>query len=319
MAPMRSTAVVKPIVFGSIAFFLGKKAINDENTHKWSIYVRGLEDEDLSYYVKRVVFTLHPSCQIPVVTCDEPPYVVTQLGWGEFDVKITIIFRDAQETSVDIIHFLRLYPPGSSAANTSSLVKKPVVNEHYEEVVFHEPSEAFYKVLTSAPRVVQPLASAEVDPDAPPGASDAAADGAGASGGEESGVATSLQDTATPPAGEVGAGSGTAGAEWTRVGVSPAELAPHFTKISEVDSMKKLLAAQAFVSREIEKACQELVTVQDSIAAIKSVKQEAVAADTASGINPAGTAADGAAGGGAAAALGSAAAAAAPASSGARS
>uniref|UniRef100_A0A7S2WDW5 YEATS domain-containing protein n=1 Tax=Mucochytrium quahogii TaxID=96639 RepID=A0A7S2WDW5_9STRA len=137
--------ICRPIAFGSIAFYLGKQA-TEGNSHKWSIYVRGLEDEDLSYFVQKVVFTLHPSCQIPVVVCDHPPYVVTQTGWGEFDCKISIFFRDTAESSVDIIHSLKLYPAGGSA-NNLSLLKKPVVNESYEEILFVDPEESFKKGL----------------------------------------------------------------------------------------------------------------------------------------------------------------------------
>lgn len=210
---MTGKTVVRPIVYGSIAFFLGKKSTED-STHDWSIYVRGLEDEDLSYMIRRVVFTLHPSCQVPVVTCEKPPYVVTQSGWGEFDAKITIVLNDEEETSIDMIHFLRLYPVGSSAANVATLKKKPVVEERYEELIFYEPSESLYKTLTS-------------------------------------------HDVSTAPK-----------------NVSPEQLRACFTTISEVECMKTLVAAQKFVSQEIDRTCQELSEATALVDQLKSIKNE---------------------------------------------
>ena len=44
------TAVSVPIVYGSCAFFLGKKA-HETATHKWTLFVRGPNDEDLSVFI----------------------------------------------------------------------------------------------------------------------------------------------------------------------------------------------------------------------------------------------------------------------------
>lgn len=73
----------------------------------------------------------------------EPPYEVTEFGWGEFETRIQIHFHDAHEKPVDIIHMLVLYPPGNQPAST----KKPVISEFYDELVFNEPTEFFYKKL----------------------------------------------------------------------------------------------------------------------------------------------------------------------------
>eukprot|EP01040_Poterioochromonas_malhamensis_P010725 gene10725-11685_t len=54
---MDSITVACPIVYGSIAFYLGKKA-EEFNTHRWSLYVRG---PHLSIFIEKVAFTLHPS------------------------------------------------------------------------------------------------------------------------------------------------------------------------------------------------------------------------------------------------------------------
>lgn len=38
-----------------------------------------------------------------------PPFEVTEMGWGEFEAKMTMHFKDPQEKPVDILHQLRLY------------------------------------------------------------------------------------------------------------------------------------------------------------------------------------------------------------------
>jgi hypothetical protein len=57
--------VACPIVFGSIAFWMGKKAA-EHATHRWSLFVRGPNDEDLSSFVSKVIFSLHPSFAVPL-------------------------------------------------------------------------------------------------------------------------------------------------------------------------------------------------------------------------------------------------------------
>uniref|UniRef100_K3X910 YEATS domain-containing protein n=1 Tax=Globisporangium ultimum (strain ATCC 200006 / CBS 805.95 / DAOM BR144) TaxID=431595 RepID=K3X910_GLOUD len=161
MADVRQKNVVvcKPIVYGSVATYLGRKA-EETKTHRWSIYVRGVDNEDLSYMVSKVVITLHMSFANPVrdiladdtacyvcTVLTEPPYEVTEFGWGEFETRIQIHFHDANERPVDIIHMLALYPPGNQPAST----KKPVISEFYDELVFNEPTEFFYKKLMAGP------------------------------------------------------------------------------------------------------------------------------------------------------------------------
>ena len=57
--------VVFPYIYGSMAFSLGKKS-ETHQTHKWICYVRGVNNEDLSYLIERVEFVLHSSFEKPV-------------------------------------------------------------------------------------------------------------------------------------------------------------------------------------------------------------------------------------------------------------
>jgi len=78
---------------------------------RWSCYVRGLNnDEDISYYIKKVEFTLHPSFAEPIKTVEKFPFEIHQTGWGEFDIGVKIIFIDPAEKPVEMTHYLKLHP-----------------------------------------------------------------------------------------------------------------------------------------------------------------------------------------------------------------
>jgi transcription initiation factor IIF auxiliary subunit len=69
-----------------------------QHSHRWSIYVRGLENEDLSYYIKSVTFHLHASFNDPVRCIEQAPFEIHETGWGEFTVQIVIEFQpDVEE------------------------------------------------------------------------------------------------------------------------------------------------------------------------------------------------------------------------------
>lgn len=51
------------IVYGSVATPI--KRPDSDHTHKWTVYVRGFHNEDLSTYIKKVIFRLHESFPIP--------------------------------------------------------------------------------------------------------------------------------------------------------------------------------------------------------------------------------------------------------------
>jgi YEATS domain-containing protein 4 len=93
---LQNTTICLPLVYGSIAFFLGKKA-DEYHTHKWCLYLRGPNDEDLSLCIQKVVFQLHPSFAQPVRELTEPPFEVTERGWGEFEAQIRIVWKDPAE------------------------------------------------------------------------------------------------------------------------------------------------------------------------------------------------------------------------------
>eukprot|EP00322_Chrysochromulina_rotalis_P015990 CAMPEP_0115850970 /NCGR_PEP_ID=MMETSP0287-20121206/12238_1 /TAXON_ID=412157 /ORGANISM="Chrysochromulina rotalis, Strain UIO044" /LENGTH=208 /DNA_ID=CAMNT_0003304983 /DNA_START=3 /DNA_END=629 /DNA_ORIENTATION=+ len=142
---MADNAPSKAFVIGSIAHWLGKKA-EESRSHEWTIYLRAANpEEDLSVYIKKVVFILHPTLQPPTRTLETGPFEVTDQGWGEFEVTLQVFFHDSREKPVELQHMLKLYPEGDS----QQLVAKPVVAERYDEFVFNSPSEGLRQRLTA--------------------------------------------------------------------------------------------------------------------------------------------------------------------------
>jgi len=135
----------RSIVYGSLATPIKKP--DSDHTHKWTVYVRGFNGEDISYYVKRVSFKLHESFAQPIrsigslcifqgrahyVDLDQHPFEVNETGWGEFQIQIKIIFQDPSQRPLTINHHLRLYPPDDAGQLKTS---KPVLSEFYDEIV----------------------------------------------------------------------------------------------------------------------------------------------------------------------------------------
>ncbi|CAJ1942788.1 unnamed protein product [Cylindrotheca closterium] len=149
---LSKTTACLPIVHGSIAFYLGKKA-DEFQTHEWTLFVRGPHHEDLSPAIAKVVFQLHPSFAQPVRELTQPPFEVTERGWGEFEAQIRIVWTDPSEKATVINHALKLYPPGSPP---NVLPKDenapPVIAESYDEVVFTDPNENFFRQLLHIPK-----------------------------------------------------------------------------------------------------------------------------------------------------------------------
>lgn len=62
-------------------------------SHRWTVYVRGATNEDLGVVVKRAVFQLHSSFNNPTRVIDRPPFELSESGWGEFEIAITLHFH----------------------------------------------------------------------------------------------------------------------------------------------------------------------------------------------------------------------------------
>ncbi|KAL3276558.1 hypothetical protein HHI36_011932 [Cryptolaemus montrouzieri] len=97
------------IIVGNISKWM--PSYEDDNlTHKWMMYVRGPKDSpDVSHFIDKVVFFLHPSYKPhDVVEVCEPPFHLSRRGWGEFPIRVQIHFRCTLNKPVDIVHNLKL-------------------------------------------------------------------------------------------------------------------------------------------------------------------------------------------------------------------
>jgi YEATS domain-containing protein 4 len=89
----------------------------------------------------QVTFELHSSFENPLRDVTNPPYELTESGWGEFDIVIRLHFtEDAAEPPFELYHHLQL---GLDAQGNPQ--KKPHLYEIFEEIVMWEPTEAFYQ------------------------------------------------------------------------------------------------------------------------------------------------------------------------------
>ncbi|KAF9599600.1 hypothetical protein IFM89_001096 [Coptis chinensis] len=150
---MKDVEISVPIVYGTISFWLGKKA-SEYHSHKWTVYVRSATNEDLGVVIKRAVFQLHPSFNNPTRVVESPPFELSESGWGEFEIAISLFFHnDVCDKQLDLYHHLKLYPEEESGPQTT---KKPVVVESYDEIVFSEPSEGFFARVQNHPAVNVP-------------------------------------------------------------------------------------------------------------------------------------------------------------------
>ncbi|XP_059623517.1 transcription initiation factor TFIID subunit 14b-like isoform X2 [Cornus florida] len=157
---LKGVEISVPIVFGTISFWLGRKATQSQS-HKWTVYVRGATNEDLGVVVKRVVFQLHPSFHNPLRVVESPPFELSECGWGEFEIAISLFFHnDACDKKLDLYHHLKLYPEGGLGPQS---IKKPVVVESYDEIVFSDPSEGFLARVRNHPAVAVPRLPATLD------------------------------------------------------------------------------------------------------------------------------------------------------------
>jgi YEATS domain-containing protein 4 len=101
---MENTTACLPLVCGSVAFYLGKKA-SEFHTHQWTLYLRGPNNEDLSHVISKVVFQLHASFSDATREQTEPPYELTETGWGEFEAQIRVHWKDPSEKPVFVSQF----------------------------------------------------------------------------------------------------------------------------------------------------------------------------------------------------------------------
>ena len=101
--------------------------------------------EDMSIFVKKVQFKLHESYPNPIRIVSRPPYEIQETGWGEFEIMIKVFFQDPAEKPLTIYHLLKLFQTDPAVIAG----KKNVVSEHYDEIVFTDPTNTMYNLLSN--------------------------------------------------------------------------------------------------------------------------------------------------------------------------
>ena len=138
----KNQIIVKPFVYGSVAINLGKKS-KEEATHKWCVYVRGVNNENISNFIKSVQFTLHSTFPNNIRIISKWPFELYEMGWGEFDIKIKIELIDESVKPIELTHALKFY----NQPHQSQSSKKPVVSENYDEIIFVNPKPEILEQL----------------------------------------------------------------------------------------------------------------------------------------------------------------------------
>ena len=144
-ARRKGVTLVKPIIYGNIARYFGKKREEDGHTHAWTCFLRPYKSEDMSTFIKKVQIKLHESYPNPVRIITKPPYEVQETGWGEFEIVIKVFFQDPAEKPITIYHLLTLFQTDPAVIAG----KKNVVSEHYDEIVFSDPTNTMYNLLNN--------------------------------------------------------------------------------------------------------------------------------------------------------------------------
>lgn len=83
---------------------------------------------------------------------EQPPFEVSETGWGEFEIQIKLFFvPESTEKAQTLFHFLKLHPYIGDKAELelARQQRRPVLSYVYDEIIFNDPTEAMYDLLTS--------------------------------------------------------------------------------------------------------------------------------------------------------------------------
>ena len=76
---------------------------------------------------------------------------MTETGWGEFELAIKLYFvPESGEKPQTLWHSLKIHPYGPEA-EIQRIQRRPITSQNYEDVIFNEPVEPFYHILTGGP------------------------------------------------------------------------------------------------------------------------------------------------------------------------
>lgn len=155
---IKNISVSLPILYGNSAKKLAPEKRTErtpvDHTHEWTVFLKpALNNIDLTPLIKKVTFKLHETYENSVRSVESPPYQVTETGWGEFEIVIKIHFHSGAELGISeknfqIFHALKLHPYNPQAPQRDNGEVHSVL---FDELVFQEPTEAAFEILTNKP------------------------------------------------------------------------------------------------------------------------------------------------------------------------
>ncbi|KAL2156204.1 hypothetical protein VTH82DRAFT_949 [Thermothelomyces myriococcoides] len=158
---VKGVQIFRPFVYGTTAKPFDEKTnpkppgVPDDHTHSWTVFVKGIDDVDITYWLRRVQFKLHESIPNHVRMIEGEkgkPFELHETGWGEFEIAIKLYYvPESAEKPQTLYHHLRLHPYGRTEEEKEAmrLGGGEVISWAYEEQIFNEPYEPFYEILTS--------------------------------------------------------------------------------------------------------------------------------------------------------------------------
>lgn len=268
---VKGCQIYRPFVYGTTSRpFDDKKnpkppGVPDDHTHSWQVFVKGVDDTDITYWLRRVQFKLHESIPNPVRMIDgEPgkPFIVEETGWGEFEITLKLYYiSESGEKPQTLYHHLRLHPYGRNDEERDAMRETGQVPAWtYEEQLFNEPYETFYEILTTGAIAL------------PKGV---AASGAAGSPTPTASASASAANAALAPIGKRSEGGVLARS--AMVPLTSRQKSP-FSRETEQLEIQKLKDAQGSVRGMTEKLLAELRVKEEQLAALKKEATEAMAA-----------------------------------------
>ena len=88
----QTMTIRKKIYIGNQHAFVNDR--NDQNVHKWTLFVRMDDNENIREYIESVEVKLHPTFKPSRLLMKDPPFELTRYGWGYFTIGIKITFKD---------------------------------------------------------------------------------------------------------------------------------------------------------------------------------------------------------------------------------
>ena len=98
-------AYAQKIMIDNEASPTGKKGY-----YNWKVFV--VAEPVVLNTIREVVYTLHPTFSYPIQTVkantQNRNFSYSASGWGEFDIKVKIVYNDRKRTPLYLVHRLRL-------------------------------------------------------------------------------------------------------------------------------------------------------------------------------------------------------------------